>query len=249
LDFEVVMAGKPDGYLSATRHPWPSLLFLLPLLAAYEGGVLWLGGTHPEALRNGADTWLHWGLERFGLHQLYWVPGLIVVVLFGWSLFRREDRPGDLVGTCSGMGIESVLFALGLWGVSRGLGPLLDRLGIVLDLPAQPNLALAPVITFVGAGIYEEVLFRLMLFPAGAALLRQTGLPTALALILSAAGAASLFAVAHHLGPYGEPFDSYAFLFRTLAGLYFTLLFQLRGFGVAVGAHACYDVLVGVMIR
>ena len=32
------------GYLSATRHPWASFLFLLPLLIAYEVGVFALGG-------------------------------------------------------------------------------------------------------------------------------------------------------------------------------------------------------------
>ena len=42
-------------YLRATRHPWPCLLFLLPLLAAYELGVHQLGGGQPDALRNGAD--------------------------------------------------------------------------------------------------------------------------------------------------------------------------------------------------
>ena len=45
-----------------------------------------------------------------------------------------------------------------------------------------------------------------------------------------------------------ETFDAYVFFFRTLAGLYFVLLYQLRGFGVAVGAHAGYDVLVGLLI-
>ena len=38
-------AAPPVCRRSATRHPWNSLLFLLPLLAAYEGGILWLGGT------------------------------------------------------------------------------------------------------------------------------------------------------------------------------------------------------------
>ena len=67
-------------YLVATRHAWPCLLFLLPLLIAYEVGVFWVGGTQPEALRNGADTWLRWGLDAFGLHQLYWAPVLVVAV-------------------------------------------------------------------------------------------------------------------------------------------------------------------------
>jgi hypothetical protein len=40
--------------------------------------------------------------------------------------------------------------------------------------------------------------------------------------------------------------NTYVFLFRTMAGVYFALLFQFRGFAVAAGAHACYDVLVGL---
>ena len=236
------------GYFTATRHPWPCLLFLLPLLAAYEGGVLWLGGTHPEALRNGADTWLHWGLEAFGLSQLYWAPCLTALVFLVWSWRRRHDRPDDLVELLIGMGLESMAFAGGLLALSRSVGPLLDRLGVALDLAPATDQALTGVITFVGAGIYEEVLFRLVLFGGLFALGRRLDVPFLLAFPIAALTAAVLFAAAHHAGPYGEGFDGYVFFFRTLAGLYFTLLFQLRGFGIAVGAHACYDVLVGVVL-
>ena len=66
---------------------------------------------------------------------------------------------------------------------------------------------------------------------------------------MSAAGAAArACAAAHHAGPYGEPMRADYFVFRTVAGLYFTLLFVARGFGIAVGAHAGYDVLVGVVV-
>ena len=46
------------NYLRATRHPWACLLFLVPLLFAYELGLLWLGGDNVAAMRNGADAWL-----------------------------------------------------------------------------------------------------------------------------------------------------------------------------------------------
>jgi hypothetical protein len=58
--------------------------------------------------------------------------------------------------------------------------------------------------------------------------------------------AAALFSTAHHLGPYGQPYSTYLFVFRLLAGLSFALLFQARGFGVAVGSHACYNVMISV---
>jgi membrane protease YdiL (CAAX protease family) len=66
---------------------------------------------------------------------------------------------------------------------------------------------------------------------------------------LAAISSAVLFAAAHHFGRGGEPWDGYVFSFRSLAGMYFAALFHLRGFGIAVGAHAGYDVLVGLLLR
>jgi membrane protease YdiL (CAAX protease family) len=235
-------------YWRATRHPWPCLLFLLPLLAAYEGGVVWVGGSHADDLRNGADAWFRWGLEAFGVGQIYAAPVLIATAFLVGSWFRREDRPGDVFGVCLGMALESVLFGLGLWGVSRLLGPLLDALSMDVSGPASGEEAFAQVVTFVGAGIYEEVLFRLGLYSSLYGLLRLLQTPSLLAMTVAAVFSATVFAAAHHVGPSGEPFDDFVFLFRAVAGLYFAALYQTRGFGVAVGAHACYDVLVGVAV-
>jgi hypothetical protein len=242
------MRRYPAGYLLSTRHPWPCLLFLLPLLLAYEVGVLCLGGAHADALRNGADSWLRWLLDGFGFSQLYVPPALIVVVFLVWSWWRRWDRPYDCTGIWIGMIIESAAFAVGLWGLSRGLGPFLDRLGIRLSYAPSTETTLGQVITFVGAGIYEEVLFRLILFSGLIWLMRHVQFSAFKAVPLAALASAMIFSAAHHVGPFGEAFDSYVFLFRTLAGLYFALLYQLRGFGIAVGTHAAYDVLVGVLI-
>src|SRR5438552_15924183 len=151
------------GYLASTRHPWPCLMFLLPLLLAYEAGVLWLGGAQPEVLRNGADAWLRWGLEAFGLHQLYWAPVLIVVIFLSWSWTCRSDHPARLAAVWRGMVLESGLFAGGLFASSRELGPWVKDLGIRLSAGADAK-AIGQIVTFVGAGIYEELLFRLLFF-------------------------------------------------------------------------------------
>lgn len=240
---------RHHGYCSATRHPWPCLLFLLPLLLLYEAGVLWMGGARPEVLRNGADTWLRWGLEAFGLAQLYWPPALIVCVFLAWSWRERYYRPYNLLGVWTGMFFESALFALGLWALSRGLGPVLEGLGIRLSSAPPPDPTLARLITFVGAGIYEEVLFRLLLFSVLSWVLLRLGTSALVAFLFAGAVSAMLFAAAHNFGPYGEAFNAYVFLFRALAGFYFAFLYALRGFGIAVGAHAGYDVLVGVLVQ
>lgn len=233
------------SYLRSTRHPWPSLLFVLPLLIAYEAGVAVLGGPHPEQLRNGADNWLRVGLTRVGISWV-WLPPVVLLTLMAVGTWkRRQDRPNEVLAVLSGMILESVALAIGLWGVSRALGPLLEQFGVELSV-ASAEPAVGQVITYLGAGIYEEALFRLILFSCLLRLLRFMDLNGLLAVALAASASALLFSAAHHVGPYGQPYSNYLFLFRLIAGLYFALLFQMRGFGIAVGAHACYNLMVSI---
>jgi hypothetical protein len=125
------------SYWQATRHPGPCLLFLAPLLAAYEIGVVKLGGATPLALRNGADAWLRWGLETFGVQARHAAPALVVAVLGVWFWRKRFTTPDDLPGLCLGMALESVVAALALWGLSRAYGPTLDYYGITLAAAAD----------------------------------------------------------------------------------------------------------------
>lgn len=235
------------SYFRATRHPWACLVFLLPLLIVYEGGVLFLGGTQPGSLRGGADEWLRLALSRYGLGQEWIAPLILVAVLLVRSSFAWKDKPTEPLAVCFGMMLESVVYAVGLWAIAKNFVPLLQQWGV----PTASIDSRAPageVIRYIGAGIYEEVLFRLGLFSGLCALLRVVLVPSIAAVTLSAVGAALLFAAAHHVGPHGEEVEGVRFLFRVTAGLFFTALYVFRGFGVAVGAHAAYDILAGVSV-
>ena len=234
-------------YLSAAAHPWASLVFLLPLLIVYEGGVLFLPQTGTPVGRTGADEWLRDGLTRTGVGPA-WVSPLAVVGVLGFGALRRwKSRPGRMASTLFGMTLESLVFAVALWAGAKNLAPAFAGWGV----PAAVGFA-APaagqLVTYVGAGIYEEVLFRLGLFGGLCLVLRLALLPKIVAVPLAAVGAALVFAGAHHYGAAGEPFVPGRFLFRALAGLYFTAVFVTRGFGVTAGTHAAYDVLVGVAV-
>ncbi|MGL4552073.1 MAG: CPBP family glutamic-type intramembrane protease, partial [Gemmataceae bacterium] len=176
---------------------------------------------------------------------------VLAVGFAGWSWAAWEKRPSDLVGVLCGMVLESIGFALGLWAVSRALAPLLTRAGVELSVAADAPLsasepALRQAVTYLGAGIYEEAIFRLALFSALAFVLRWVELPRAAAVVMAALASAVLFSTAHHVGPYGQAYSNYLFVFRLAAGMYFAFLFQLRGFGIVVGAHACYNVMVSI---
>lgn len=234
--------------LRATHHPWPCLLFLLPLLAVYEYGVFALGGSQADAMRNGADAWIRFGLLKFGVREFLAVPILLVFVFIAWTSLRWADRPKPVVGVLFAMVCESLLYGFGLWTISRTFLTLLEAVGIPVSVPLQlSDEALARLITFIGAGIYEEVIFRLILLSGLAWLLKVIALPKPLAWPMAAVVSSLLFAAAHHIGPHGEPLvNKVDFLFRVTAGMYFSIIYWLRGFGVAVGAHAFYDVMVGI---
>jgi membrane protease YdiL (CAAX protease family) len=260
------------NYSQATRHPWSCLLFLLPLLAAYEGGIFYLGGVHAEALRTGTDAWMRTTLGWLGVEAMFALPALIIAVFLGWSWWRWQSRPSAAATVWAGMTVESVLFALLLWCAGRAQEPVMDQLGMAIPArgrlailvgqsgksipptsdknvqatPESPTAQAATAVSFVGAGIYEEFLFRLLLYPLLLVMISFTGAPRGLSILLAMLLSAILFAAAHHVGPYGEVYEPHVFVFRLLAGLYFVALFQFRGFGIAVGAHACYDLLVGL---
>lgn len=255
------MPKAPDSYWNATRHPWSCVLFVLPLVAAYEFGIRWLCTSAPEEGRNGADVWLRQALDAVGISPMYGPPALLAGILAVWLVCRWRDRPSDPVGVWAGMAGESVGFALalllvsqGMWYVLRTADRVLCRHGppaIGLSWPgaeASPEPALEQIIGFLGAGIYEEMLFRLLLFSALLAVFTLADFPAWWNFALAAAVSALAFAGAHHLGPHGEPFHGMAFAFRTIAGAYFAGVYRLRGFGIAVGAHAFYDVLVGLVV-
>ena len=229
-------------YWQQSRLPWPSLVFLMPLLIAYEIGILWLGGRNSAALRSGADVWLRGGLEFIGL-GISWLPPLLVVAgLLVWQWIERHPWRVSCE-TLAGMFAECVVFAF----VLMLLGQLQSR-AFSLSLTATEAETLARSLGFVGAGIYEEVLFRLTLLPAAFGVLRHTPLPRAWSTSLAVLITSLLFSAAHHVGQSGEPFDLFRFSFRAVAGGIFAVLFVFRGFGITAGSHALYDILVGVLL-
>ena len=96
-----------------------------------------------------------------------------------------------------------------------------------------------------GAGLYEELLFRVLLV-GGMLALGSMLLPGRRGLVGAAAvlGSALLFAAFHYLGALGDEWSLSSFVFRFLGGLAFSLIYALRGFGIVAWTHALYDVFL-----
>ncbi len=244
------MASKPSAsgstsvlawYWADSRRPFSSLAFIVPMLLAYEAGVLWLG---PGGLRNGADVWLRQLLDNLGFTHFLLLPVLTCGILLGWHHLRREQwRVGWIV--LYGMLVESLVLGCGLMVIAHVQSSVLFL--------GQDQGKLSHLIAYFGAGIYEEMLFRLMLVPALAAVCRFVGASRGPSFVCAVVAASLLFAAAHYqldfsIGTWrvgisvGDHFSWMSFFFRVSAGAFFSALFLYRGFGVAAGTHACYDI-------
>lgn len=234
-------------YFTESRAPRYSLLFALPLLLAYEGLAWFLTDPTEGGLRNGADViiksvFLAFGGQRGLLAFEVLLAGLgIWLVVRDWHRHRGPLRPAVF----GGMLLESAVLAV-LVGlvVGRATNSLLQILAVgqagALDLPNQLMISL-------GAGIYEELLFRVVLVGAlAAAGTRLMGWAPRTAGIVAALVGALIFSAFHYIGAYGDPLELPSFLFRFLAGLVFSGIYLLRGFGIAAWSHALYDVFIAL---
>ncbi len=239
-----------SDYWSEARTPLSSLLFLIPWIAIYEFGVVAIGQDQPDAVRNGADFWMRSLLSQAGVGQIL-LPLFVIGMLLGWHLARRNPWHVRLE-TQLGMLAESVVLAIVLVAVGQCHDLIFRQ---ITQQNAHQEIvfnaiggSMTRAVSFIGAGVYEEVMFRLLLVPAAFLGFRMFEFPPKWAAAMAAISTSFLFALAHHVGPSADAFNLFAFSFRAAAGLFFATVFLLRGFGITVGCHAAYDLLVGVLL-
>src|SRR5262245_33434972 len=180
---------RRTSYFALSRSPRYSVLFALPLLVAYE--VLAAVFAQPgRELRNGADVMLRAAFTAVAGQR---GPAILMaaVVLLGLLLVVldfRASQGGLRAIVFGGMLVESIALAA-TFGIVIGVATtkligslqmlMIAQSGIQsMDWPTRLMLAL-------GAGLYEELFFRVLLV---------TGLATAARALLGAgARAASVF--------------------------------------------------------
>ncbi len=220
-------------YLRETRRVSVSLTLIFPLFLAHELLVRFLDGTERHVVGESLARFCPPGgaaeiaLEAFAA---------VVIALAIADVWRMRVPVHRLLAPFI---VESVLLAL-------LLGPLLELTSVPVALAADhaPRSLRADLVLSLGAGIYEELVFRLLLLGGlyvigtRALAMNPTGAFVVALLVSSAA-----FTLFHHVGVWGEPFERRLLWYRSVAGILLGLLFLGRGLGVVVWVHALYDVL------
>lgn len=223
-------------YGKETHRPLNQLLVLVPLLVLFQVG----------AARWGSDLlvphYLRFALLQMGMTGRFLTTGLVVAVLLGQHLTRRDPwRVSGWVG--GGIVVESALWSVPLLGLSwltRNLAPAAIRV--------IREETLRSMVEAIGAGIYEEFVFRLVLLSALMLLfidllhLRKETFGFVSILLAALAFAALHFSPAQWSGQQPMPWGRFVFL--AVAGVWWGVLFVWRGFAVAVCSHIWWDLFV-----
>ena len=228
-----------SNYWRYSRSAYYSAVAALPLLVIYEILII-----HSQSrywgIRNAADVWIRTFLMAFDLQAQH-----LTFVLIGISLALIPIAKSRARGIKLKANYFALMFAECL-AFSLVLGVVLQyilRLGGLssggLASGLMQNLALS-----VGAGLFEEIIFRVillnLLFLLLSPLLRKKVVAAAVSVLL----ASFLFSLSHYVGTMADTWQLYSFMFRWVAGLLFTVLYFVRGFAITAYTHALYDIWV-----
>ncbi len=245
-----------NKYLSATRTATYGFLAALPLFVAYELIVLRANPVRGPAIRVGADIWIKQilstigGREHLSLGLMAFLLGVII------CLFERKKKIKITPHYFYWMFLESFLYSVFLAVVISGIVSKLFVTNIwlvLVELETNPlqsgenmwlNVALS-----LGAGLYEELFFRVLLVSGlflglKKFLFAKEVTSNVIAVIIGAL----IFSWVHYIGPFGDVLTLPSFTFRFLFGVALNVLYVVRGFGIAAWSHAIYDLLVMVVL-
>lgn len=241
-------------YTFLSQRPLHVLVFLLPLIVIFEIGA---STTHTgQTVKAQRELWEFF--EWFGAGGMHVPAILTVVVLLIWHILSA-DRWRVRGRVLAGMAFESAAWtapllvlalllarvlgieqttaraAMAVLGQDTGAGP-------ALPLPSWFNsLSMA-----LGAGVYEEVLFRLIgLALVHIAVVDVGGLSDRMGKVIGVVVTSALFSVYHDsVLPAGGGVDWPTAMYYFAAGVYFSVVYLARGLGIAVGVHALYDAVI-----
>jgi hypothetical protein len=226
-------------YFQLSRSPYYSLIFAIPLLMAYEGFAFFLNHSDLYGIRNSADVFLKLFLASVGIHGFFGFGVAMIVALMLFRVAGGGPRFGAIrFGVLAWMLAESLVYSL-------VFGALVTAMSSLLLAQPFPLSRSAQILVSLGAGIYEEFVFRVLLLAGLIFFLhRLLRLQQLVAYGMAAALGAFLFSAFHYIGPFGDPLQLPSFIFRFIAGLILTGLYFARGYGITAYTHSLYDLWI-----
>lgn len=207
------------------------------MLSLYEIFIMWEADSG-LMVRNAPEAWLRSLLNFLGVSHFHVSVMMLSAALIAIPLFY-DDTVKLRWKTVFFMIMESIV-----WGVLSGILIQLVMSKLLFAAGSISGSLIGDLGLAIGAGLFEELLFRVILTTLLIKLTLKTIRVKWLSILISILLASFLFSLAHYVGNAADVFGIYSFLFRFLAGIWFTTLYSLRGFAIVCMSHAFYDIFV-----
>lgn len=226
------------SYFHNTSHRFYGAAVALVMLLLYESFIIWGELPSGAMIRNAPEAMVRSALVFLGVSHYHVSFILITIALILIPLFYQKGllvKKSYIIylilesvgwGLFSGFLIQAVLYKL-LFYTGTMTGSVLSDIGLAI-----------------GAGLFEELLFRVLLTSFLIWMFVSLIKSRKTSIFLAVLTASFLFSLSHYIGNAADQFTLYSFLFRFLAGVWFTSLYAVRGFAVVCMAHAFYDIFV-----
>ncbi len=242
-----IPARELNSYQRITRTATYGFLASLPLLLLYEVLIIVANGGVTGGVRVGAEVWTKELLASLGVHGMLLTGAVVLGLGIGVYVWERKRHIPIRAKYFGWMVGESAVYAVLLaFLISTVVGMIFAAAPVsaaAAPMPLQESLPLKLALS-IGAGLYEELVFRVVLVGGLFVILRSILASRGTAYAVAAVVGALIFSWVHYIGVLGDAFELPSFTFRFLFGLALNGIFLARGFGVAAWTHALYDVLV-----
>jgi hypothetical protein len=224
-------------YIRLAAGPWHSLIVVGVLLLFFHVGFLIC---RPPVSLLATKHLTHLLAFLGGTAQSVLAAAAIAFILLGQQLVAKPRFWQIYPDVLLGMVVEGILWMLPLLAV----GSLAQRMLLEAGTYTDPTI-MQRVVASVGAGIYEEFLFRLIgIGLLCVPLIDMANISKRTAAAAAIAITAIAFSLYHPQTLSGENFHVGSFIYFAVAGAYLGFVYVLRGFGVVVVTHATFNIMV-----
>ena len=154
-----------SNYWKETHTPLYSFIFTLPLFLIYEIGIFSISASDLPLLRNGADVIMRQMMEMFGVFGRYGFSGSFLI---GFMVAFLRQKKKIMSTAIRGEYLLTMLFESIGWAIILTIVMIWFP---ILLMNGKDGRLVQQVVLAIGAGIYEEFIFRVILITGLAAVL------------------------------------------------------------------------------
>tara|TARA_X000001036_G_C20546924_1_gene752701 strand:+ start:137 stop:853 length:717 start_codon:yes stop_codon:yes gene_type:complete len=227
-------------YISLSKNDFYSLVIITPLFILYQ--ILGFFNNYEShfIVKNSADVFIKNFFQSFDplygdfAYLICFIFIALFIVLKNRELFMSSEIKLLFL---FGMLLESLIHSISLLVIMSLVYEILP-----LSISLFSNGIIEGVYLSIGAGIWEELLFRYvlittLLFVFNKAMYDFSNFSYLVIIVVTSA----LFSYYHFLGIDPELISLSVFIYRFIAGIILAIIFIFRGLGIAAYTHTFYD--------